>query len=301
MGKMDDLIRVAGAHIDESMGAGDSPRITPTAGAAPARWRGVTKARDAAHIPLGMIERDPSQPREEFDPEALGRLADSLRARGQLQPVRVRWDEGRGAYIIVVGERRWRAAKVAGLETLSCVIVERADDPDELLALQLVENALREDLRPVEQARAYRRLMEARGWSSRRLADELHVGQASVVRALALLDLPATVREKVEQGALPASVAYEVSKLPEAGDQAAVAAEVVDRALNRAEAAELVRAVRAGRPSPPQRPEPVEVDLGDGVTVTVRWKRPSPTTAAQALRKALKVLQQRDRADERAA
>jgi ParB family chromosome partitioning protein len=84
--------------------------------------------------------------------------------------------------------------------------------PDERLAIQLVENALREDLRPVEQARAYRSLMDARGWTMTDLAAELSVHQTSVSRALALLDLPCTVQEQVEQGALPPATAYEISK-----------------------------------------------------------------------------------------
>jgi ParB family chromosome partitioning protein len=157
---------------------------------------------------VDRIAADPDQPREEFDPEALQRLADSLRAKGQLQPIRVRWDEGRGAYIIICGERRWRAATMAGLETLHCVIVEGTVEPVELLAIQLVENALREDLRPVEQARAYRTLMDQKGWSTRQLAAELAVTQPQVVRTLALLDLPAVVQEAVEQGTLAPGTAY---------------------------------------------------------------------------------------------
>jgi ParB family transcriptional regulator, chromosome partitioning protein len=294
MGKIDDLMRISG-NIDESMGAGDSRRIAPATSAAPGRWQGVTKAKDVALIPVAKIDRDPGQPREEFDEEALHRLADSLRIRGQLQPIRVRWDEGRGVYVILVGERRWRAARLAGVDTLSCVIVEQSIEPNELLALQLVENALREDLRPVEQARAYRRLMDAHGWSSRQVAEELHVGQASVVRALALLDLPPEVQDRVDGGKLAASVAYEVSRLDDPGQQIALAEAVVEHGLKRSEVAQAVQAVKANRPTPPRRPDPVEVDLGDGVKVRVTWSRQSAVSALQALRKAVKELQERER------
>ena len=80
---------------------------------------------------MGRIEPDPDQPREDFDPAALERLAESLRARGQLQPVRVRWDEGRGAYVLVCGERRWRAARMAGLQALSCIVMDAPASPAE--------------------------------------------------------------------------------------------------------------------------------------------------------------------------
>ena len=86
-------------------------------------------------------------------------LAESLRTRGQLQPITVYWDEGRGLYVIVCGERRWRAAKLAGMTTMTATILGRAPEPGERLALQLIENLLRSDLRPVEQAKAYRQLM----------------------------------------------------------------------------------------------------------------------------------------------
>ena len=80
-------------------------------------FEGRKQLREACSIRLDRIIADPDQPRKEFDPEALDRLAESLRARGQLQPIRVRWDEGRGVYVVVVGERRWRAARLAGLES----------------------------------------------------------------------------------------------------------------------------------------------------------------------------------------
>lgn len=301
MGKLDDLMRSAGANIDESMGGGDSQRIAPATSAAPARYQGVVKAKDVAMIPVDRIVRDPSQPREEFDEDALRRLADSLRIRGQLQPIRVRWDESRGAYVILVGERRWRAAGIAGLPSLSCVIEEKAIDPESLLALQLVENALREDLKPVEQGKAYRRLMEANGWSSRQLAEELHVSQAGVVRALALLDLPATVQERVESGELPASTAYEIGQLADPGLQSELASHAVAEKLTRSEVAAAVKAVKARRPLPATKPEPVEIDLGDGVTVLVRYRKASGVSPLQALRRAVREIQDRERSAEQAA
>jgi ParB family chromosome partitioning protein len=304
MSKREELLRSGGGNILSSMGTGQSQELPAgldpaTALRRPAHLEGLTREKAAARIAVDRIVRDPDQPREEFDEEALQRLADSLRTRGQLQPIRVRWDEGRGAYVVLVGERRWRAAQQAGLAELSCIVVDGELPADERLMIQLVENALREDLRPVEQARAYKALMEAREWSGNQLAKELHIAQSSVVRALALLELPAPVQAQVEQGALAATVAAELTKLPEPAMQAEVAQAIVDQGLTRSEVAEVVKAVRARRPAQ-TRPDPVEVDLGDGITVVVRYRKPTTVTAQQALRKALKVLQDRDRDDQAA-
>jgi ParB family chromosome partitioning protein len=261
----------------------------------PPRLEGVRGDRSAAWIAVERIERDPDQPREEFDKEALERLARSMKTRGQLQPIRVRWEQSRGIYLILAGERRWRAAKLAGVPELQCVIHEGILANDERLALQLVENALRDDLKPVEQARAYRKLMEARGWTMTDLASELNLHQTTVSRALALLELPQSVQHQVEQGTLAPSIAAEIAKLPDPEHQAVVASTTVAQGLTRTEVDELVKAVRAKRPVPPSRPDPVTFDVGDGCTVQVRWRRGNGLTLTQALRRALKLAQEEGR------
>ncbi len=252
MAKLDELMKASRAVAAESMGA--ARPAAPMHGASPGpaprstdRLTGVARSKNAAEIPVDRIVPDPGQPREEFGPEALDRLADSLKARGQLQPIRVRWDEGQEQYVIICGERRWRAARRAGLATVACVIADGPVDAGEMLALQMIENCVREDLRPIEQARAFRALIDRNGWSARQVARELGVDQSNVVRALALLDLPPAVRDQVERGSLPPATAYEVSKLDDPGAQAEVAARVVAGGLSRAEAVEEVRRV-AGRP-----------------------------------------------------
>jgi ParB family chromosome partitioning protein len=300
MAKIDDLKK--SGQIGASFGAGSSPGSAPAgmdlgrAIAVPARLQGVAKDKDAALIPVDRIVRDEAQPREEFDEAALDRLAESLRTRGQLQPIRVRWDEGRGAYVVIMGERRWRAASRAGLPTLRCVVQDTPGSPEELLALQLVENALREDLRPIEQAKAYRRLMDAHGWSGSQVARELAVDQSVVSRALSLLNLPEGVQAQVDSGALAARAAAEIARLPDPELQSRVAQAAVEEDLKRDEVAELVKAVRARRPAPASRPDPVAYDLGDGV-VSVRWKKAGPS-AVQLLRRALKEAQERERQGE---
>jgi ParB family chromosome partitioning protein len=213
----------------------------------PARLQGTSKSRDALVIPTDRITADPDQPREDFDPDAIARLAQSLKTRGQLQPIRVRWDEGSGNYIVVTGERRWRAATLAGLPALSCVVHEAPVEPAELLAMQLVENALREDLRPIEQAKAYTRLIETHGWSGNQLAKELHIPQSCVAQALALLRLPEDVQARVEVGELAPRTAYEVSKAGEPQAQRELAEQVVAGRLTGDQAAAVVKARKLGK------------------------------------------------------
>ncbi len=247
MGKLDELMKASAGIAAESMGRPKAAVMnrssTPPA---PDRMQGIARSKTAAEIPLARIDRDPDQPREEFDPVTLARLAESLKTRGQLQPIRVRWDDARQSYVIVCGERRWRAAGLAGLTTLSCVIMDGPATPAELLTIQVVENALREDLRPVEQARAFRALMDLNGWSTHQVARELAVDQSSVVKTLALLDLPAPVQAQVELGVLAPSAAYEVSKLDDPAEQAELAARVVAERLSRAETVEAVRQATGG-------------------------------------------------------
>src|SRR4051794_21833237 len=124
MGKADDLLRAAGGNIAESTARRETALLGVMNGSplSPARMDGVARSKAALEIPVDKIDRDPGQPREEFDEEALSRLAESIRARGLLQPVRVRWSEERGRYVLIAGERRWRAAGMAGLPTITCIV-----------------------------------------------------------------------------------------------------------------------------------------------------------------------------------
>jgi ParB family chromosome partitioning protein len=300
MSKRDELIKGLG-NVRESMGdfaAGTMPGgTTPGPKALPPYLVGVVRSKDVSQIAIDRIDRDPGQPREEFDQEGLERLAQSLRQRGLLQPIRVRWDAARERYIIVCGERRWRAARMAGLESLACVIVQEELTPEERLAVQLVENALREDLRPIEQAKAYKTLMEAQGWSFRQLAGELSIHHGQVVRALSLLELPQGVQDQVEQGALSPASAYEVTKLPDRDVQAELAGRAIAEKMTRQEVIEAVKERKAGvvRRAPAERRGPFEYRVGDNVIVTVRYRKNDKLTPAQALRQALKQAQAEER------
>jgi len=232
MSKYDELMN-AGSSIDESLGSGPAGPAGPTS-AEPLRWRGVSRAKDAVLVPTDRLRPDPGQPREDFDGEAIERLAESMKSRGQLQPIRVRWDDRQDSYVIICGERRWRAAVQAGLTTMSCVVVEGPLSAEDLLSLQLVENCLREDLKPVEQARAFRTLMDRNGWSTRQLARELSIAQTNIVRSLSLLDLPEPVQEQVDRGSLAVSTAIEIGKLEDRSAQERLAAKAASGKLTRA-------------------------------------------------------------------
>jgi ParB family chromosome partitioning protein len=292
MSKLDQLRKTAAGNAAESMGPlhkpamhGASPAL---AAGTPERLRGVVRSKEAVEIPTDRIAPDPEQPREEFESEALARLAESLKARGQLQPIRVRWDEGRGVYVILIGERRWRAAKMAGIPSMAALVVEGNMEAAERLAVQLVENCLREDLRPLEQARAFKALMDAHGWSTHQVARELAITQSSVVRALAMLDLPAAVQAEVESGALAPATAYEVSKLIDPTAQTALAEQALAGKLTRQEVAEVVRQ-RRGRRTMHRASGRREVRfrVADGVAVAVCYRRRSTLGAVEALERAL--------------
>jgi ParB family chromosome partitioning protein len=209
----------AGANVVGSLSRCAAPQSPAPATAAARAFDGRTQLREACKIRLDRIVADPNQPRKEFDEAALGELADSLKTRGQLQPIRVRWDEVAEVYVVVVGERRLRAAQQAGLDSVVCVVAPGSATPEELLEDQLVENALRQDLKPVEEARAYRQLLDRLGISQRQLAEQLHVSPQKVTRALALLDLPVDVQESVEQGAIAPQTAYEISRIEDSAEQ----------------------------------------------------------------------------------
>jgi ParB family chromosome partitioning protein len=249
MAKLDNLLKSSGSNIAESMGAGfdRTEKAVPTS-TMPARWQGVTKSKSAVEVPLDKIVPDPEQPREAFEPESLDRLAESLKTRGQLQPIRVRWDEVQEKYVLICGERRWRAARLAGLTSMSCVVSEGPLDPGDLLAMQLIENCLRDDLKPIEQARAFKTLMDRNGWSGNQAAKALGIAQPTIVRALALLELPLPVQDQVEHGVLAPATAYEIFKAHDPELQQALAARVVEEGLSRSEAIDVVRT--AARPTP---------------------------------------------------
>jgi ParB family chromosome partitioning protein len=292
MAKRDDLKRMMGENVAESMGAGrekyaDAYHSGAGQGVSmPTHLQGLVRRRDVSDIPVDRIERDPNQPREEFEQESLERLAASFKTRGQLQPIRVRWDPEKNLYILIAGERRWRAAKLAGMAAITAMIQEVPTEPAELLAIQLIENAQREDLKPVEQARAYKRLMDQYGWTATRVGEELAIAQATVSRALKLLELPESVQQQVEQGILPPDSAYEVSKLDRPTDQVEIAERIVAEKLSRDDLRNLVKEKKTQQgEAVATRRTRVEYRLDGGNTIVVSG--PAVAAGSEAIRAVL--------------
>jgi ParB family transcriptional regulator, chromosome partitioning protein len=258
------------------------PAAEPAPPARPGQFQGRTQLREACLIRLDRIVPDPDQPRSEFDADSLDRLASSLKQRGQLQPIRVRWDEAGQNYIIVIGERRWRAAKLAGLETIACIVVPGTATPEEILEDQLVENCVREDLKPIEQARAYQSLMQRLGLSQRALAEKLGISQGLVAQALKLLDLPTAVQESIDAGEVPPTVGYEIAKVADPAEQIALAQRVARGEVGRNEIRD--RTVRAPRP----RRWSCSFDDGAQVTVAVPGREGDIGAVVEKLQAALK-------------
>ena len=193
------------------------------------------------HVSPDELMADPNQPRRVWVQTELDRLAASIKARGILQPIRVVRDNERKCWRIVTGESRWRAAKIAGLNTVPVLPVEGQLSETEILADQITENHVRHGLTPLCLARAMEKLKKLKSCNSQALAAELGISGASVTRAEALLTLPADVQAWVDDGRLAESAAYEISRLKDEDAMRAMASTVIAGRLNRDQLLEAVR------------------------------------------------------------
>jgi ParB family chromosome partitioning protein len=184
---------------------------------------------ELADLPVGAIHPNPRQPRRRFEPEATAGLASSIRQQGLLQPVVVR-PRAAGGYELIAGERRWRAAREAGLETLPA-LVRQAGDRDTLL-LALVENVAREQLSPVEEARAYASLVDEFELSLGEVAEQVGRSKPAVSNRLRLLELPEEVLWMVARGELTEGHARAVLAVPDHEDRTRLAKRIVRDGLS---------------------------------------------------------------------
>lgn len=189
-------------------------------------------------IPIDRIFPNPGQPRRRFTDEALNDLADSIRAKGVIQPLIVRPDpDDANAFQIVAGERRWRAAQLAQLHELPVLV--RDFDDTEVLEVAIIENIQRADLNPVEEATGYRQLMERFGHTQEKVSQALGKSRSHIANLLRLLTLPPAVLEMIEDGRLTAGHARAVVT---AEDPHALARDIVARGLSVREAEKLAKA-----------------------------------------------------------
>jgi ParB family transcriptional regulator, chromosome partitioning protein len=230
------------------------------------------------------VAPNPEQPRRAFEPDALAALGDSIHLHGLLHPIVVQRDGD--SYSLVAGERRLRAAQLAGISSIPAIVRPAAESSRHQLEMALTENLLRTDLNPMEEAAAYARLSDAFGLTHEAIALRLGRSRSGISNAIRLLDLPAPVQEAVADSRLTASHARALLVLPLAADQEAVAALAIADGLNvreteRAVQERLTRAAGPGRPrvaaATPAQPAPDDVALRRGLEhalgVPVRLQR----------------------------
>ena len=181
------------------------------------------KGESLVEIAIDHIEPNPLQPRKTFAPEPLADLAKSIKASGVIQPIVVR--RVGGAYQLIAGERRWRAAREAGLATVPAVVRDASDV--ESLEIALVENLLREDLNPMESAEAYQKLLADFGWTQDELGTRVGKDRSSIANALRLFKLPAVIQDDLRSGRLTMGHALALLGLTSAGEQLKLREEIL--------------------------------------------------------------------------
>ena len=219
-------------------------------------------------LEVDALMPDPTQPRRTFLPEEINRLADSIKARGVLSPLRVALDEDRRSWRIVLGESRWRAARAAGLTHVPCMPMDGQPSETDILSDQIIENVVRHALRPMELARSIDKLKRLKDCSSKQLAAELGLSGGSITRAEALLDLPADIQAMIEDGGISANAGYEISRLPDDDGRRELAHAVVSGRISRDGTAEAVRKIVGKKRVAPKLAR-LPLRLAGGVSMTV--------------------------------
>src|SRR5205809_7831635 len=236
------------SRMRKSLGKGLEALLTaPTPAPSPS---GLTVA-------VHEIVPNPEQPRRHFDDEALDQLADSIRRHGLLQPLVVRHIAGR--YELIAGERRLRAATRAGLARVPVIVREaRAEDR---LELALIENVQRENLTALEEAEAYRQLLDQHGLTQDELAERVGKSRPAITNTLRLLGLPDAVKAQLESGELTAGHARAVLAIEGVTEQVSFAREIVTRHLTKSETERLAAARRNRQGKQPAAGRPVDLHL----------------------------------------
>ena len=240
--------------------------------------RNVEPEHDAEIVNLNVEALSPNvhQPRHHFDQAALEELAASIKAQGLIQPVLVRPLSAPGRYEIVAGERRWRACRMAGLRQIDCIV--RTMDDYESMAIALIENLQREDLNPMEEARALGQIKEHFEITQEELADKIGKSRPAVTNSLRLLRLPETVQVMLEENALTAGHARALLGLTGIGEMEEIAQLIVAKSLNVRATEELIKKYKQRKnrkTDTPPKQKPVAEDIaraisGLGENFTVR-------------------------------
>ena len=227
-------------------------------------------------LPIYKVEPNPGQPRRNFDPEELQSLADSIATHGIVQPLTVR-EVKDGYFQIIAGERRWRAARMAGLSEVPAVVIE-ADDR-KVMELALIENLQREDLNPVEEAMGYRSLMEEYGLTQEDAANRVGKSRPAVANALRLLNLQEPILEMLRSGSLTAGHARAVLKLKSEKKQLEAAQKISALDLSVRQAELLCRNME--KPAPAEKP----------VTLTVNYVEECEKALSKQLGRGVRIIE----------
>ena len=213
-------------------------------------------ADSITQLPLTKIERNPNQPRKKFDQQALEELAESIRLHGVITPITVRHGEKDGYYQIIAGERRWRAARLAGLKEIPAMVLEASEG--EVMELALIENLQRQDLNPIEEAEGYDRLIQQFGLTQEEVANRVVKSRSAVANALRLLGLPDEVRTMVADGKLSGGHARAVLAVSDEDKRVEAARQMVGMSVRQAEA--LAKRLNKKSSVKPPQPETFSVD-----------------------------------------
>ncbi len=197
-------------------------------------------------VPVEAIEPNPFQPRATIDPERLSTLVESIRLHGIVQPLVVKQGQEPDRYILIAGERRWRAAQLAGFERVPIVIKEASTQS--MLELALVENVVRADLSPLEEAAAYRQLIDEFGLTQASVAERVGRSRVSVTNTLRLQAAPERIQVALSAGSITEGHARALLGLNTAADQVAALDHVIDRGLSVRQTEDLVRRWLDGQP-----------------------------------------------------
>jgi len=209
-----------------------------------------------SEVAVDLIVPNPMQPRQALDMEALQELADSIREHGLIQPLivtSIQDPTSDAQYQIITGERRWEAAKMAGLTRVPVIVKEAT--PQEMLELALVENIQRADLNPLEEAAAYRQLMDDFGLTQEQVAEKVGKSRVTVANSVRLLRLPVEIKRALAEGQISEGHARALLALNERADQLKVLEAIVKKSLSVRQTEEMVRRVAAGT-QPGRRGEP---------------------------------------------
>ena len=238
-------------------------------------------------IPVGELDPNPDQPRRTFSAESISQLSDSIREQGVLQPLLVA-PAGSGRYMIIAGERRFRAGREAGLDTLPCIVKDI--DVIRQREIALIENLQREDLNPLEAAKGIRALMDQCGYTQEKVSARLGKSRPAVANMLRLLQLPDEVTEMVKDGLLTAGHARVLAGVNGSEEQLRLARKAVEEGLNVRQMEQLVKAAGAAKPKKKPVPKRLPAEL-DELQEKIRRRTGLKSTLTGSISKGRIVLQ----------